>query len=453
MLLKRILNVSLPLVISLSAIMVMEITDRIFLAGYSLDAIAAVTPAGILAFLFLAFFAGLVNYTNVFVAQYVGSGNLQRVGAAVWQAIYCAIGATLLLILIAGQAETLFRWGGHAPHIQELGVIYFKILVWGGGIHVLGASFASFFTGRGLTRPVMLVNLTGMILNIPLNYMLINGIWCFPELGIAGAGLATVAAWCVITLLLGLLLFTREHNHLFGIWRGKALDIVLMRRLLRYGIPGALQFCLDVLAFVFFIWMVGRIGTLELAVTNIVMSVNSLAFMPMMGISLGTSTLVGQALGRQDVAEATAIVRTTIWLAIGYSALLTVVFVGFPHLVLDIFRPRNLPVTEYEAILQHGSLLLKLVAIFIFFDAQYLVYVGALKGAGDTRFIMLSIGLTSLLVMILPVVLGVTIYGAGLYFCWICVTVFIFCLFAITRHRYHKGHWQKMRVIENCTKQ
>ena len=79
---RKVLRVSMPLVISMSSTMIMEFTDRVFLANYSLDAIAAALPAGITAFLFISFFMGTAQYLNVFVAQYSGSGRPRRVGAA-----------------------------------------------------------------------------------------------------------------------------------------------------------------------------------------------------------------------------------------------------------------------------------------------------------------------------------------------------------------------------------
>ncbi|MDH3885700.1 MAG: MATE family efflux transporter, partial [Desulfobacterales bacterium] len=88
---RQVLRVSLPLVISMSSTMIMEFTDRVFLANYSLDAIAAALPAGITAFLFISFFLGTAQYLNVFVAQYVGSGRPQRVGAVLWQGIYFSV--------------------------------------------------------------------------------------------------------------------------------------------------------------------------------------------------------------------------------------------------------------------------------------------------------------------------------------------------------------------------
>ena len=81
---RDVLRISLPLVVSMSSTMIMEFTDRIFLANYSLDAIAAALPAGITSFLFISFFMGTAQYLNVFVAQYTGSGTLHRVGAVLW---------------------------------------------------------------------------------------------------------------------------------------------------------------------------------------------------------------------------------------------------------------------------------------------------------------------------------------------------------------------------------
>jgi MATE family multidrug resistance protein len=104
----------------------------------------------------------------------------------------------------------------------------------------------------------------------------------------------------------------------------------------------------------------------------------------------------------------------------------------------------------YAAIREAGIILLRFVAAYLFFDALYMVCIGVLKGAGDTRFIMWSIGLLSLAVMILPIYIGVEVFGAGLYYAWSCATLFVFCLFAASFWRYQQGRWKKVRVIEHA---
>jgi len=447
---REVLRISLPLVVSMSSTMIMEFTDRIFLANYSLDAIAAALPAGITSFLFISFFLGTAQYLNVFVAQYTGSGTLHRVGAILWQGIYFSILSGVAMAGLYFLAEPLFRFGGHPPEVQALEVIYFRILCLGSGILIIGTSLSCFFSGRGLTRPVMIINMIGTLFNIPLDYALINGFWIFPEWGIQGAGIATVMSWALVTVVFALMVFTRKNDRVFKVISHRAFAPGLFGRLMRYGIPSAVQFSMDIFAFTFFILIVGRIGKLELAVTNIVLSINSLAFMPMMGFSLGTSTLVGQALGRNRVDEALAATKATIHIVLFYIFLLLFLFLLVPQPLLELFRPNHMAPEGYAAIREAGIILLRFVAAYLFFDALYMVCIGVLKGAGDTRFIMWSIGLLSLAVMILPIYIGVEVFGAGLYYAWSCATLFVFFLFVASFWRYQQGRWKKVRVIEHA---
>ncbi|MEE9496401.1 MAG: MATE family efflux transporter [Desulfobacterales bacterium] len=446
---RQVLKVSLPLVISMSSTMIMEFTDRVFLANYSLDAIAAALPAGIASFLFISFFLGTAQYLNVFVAQYVGSGRPQRVGAVLWQGIYFSLVSGAALAGLSFLAEPLFQFGGHPIEVQVLEVVYFKVLCLGSGILIVGTALSCFFSGRGQTRLVMIISMLGTLFNIPLDYALINGIWIFPEWGILGAGIATVMSWSLVTLIFAVLVFTKKNERVFKVLTHRAVEADLFGRLMRYGIPSAIQFSLDIFAFTFFIFMVGRIGKVQLAATNMVFSINSLAFMPMMGFSLGTSTLVGQALGRNRVNDAVAATKATIHIVLGYIFLLFILFLFLPQPMLELFRPRHLAPENFAPIIEMGIILLRFVAAYIFFDALYMVFIGVLKGAGDTRFIMCSIGVLSLVIMILPIYIGVEVFGAGLYYAWSCTISFVFCLFVVSFWRYFQGRWKHLQVIED----
>jgi len=445
---RDVLRVSMPLVISMATTVVMTFTDRVFLANYSIDAIAAALPAGITAFVFLSFFADTAGYCNVFVAQYTGAGAMPRVGSALWQAIYFAIAAWLIMAGISFAGGPLFRLVGHAAEVQPLEVTYFRVLCLGSGIHIVGMSFSSFFTGRGVTRPVMLIYIIAMFLNVPLDYVLINGIWIFPELGILGAAVATVFSWTSATVLLGVFVFTRENDQVFKIFRNRKFDADLFRRLLRYGVPSSLQFSLDVFGFVFFVLMVGRIGKAELAITNIGIALDSVSFRPLIGFALGASTLVGQALGRNRPDEAVAAARATMVIVASYISVLILLYVFVPQPLLELFRPGDISPEDFAAIKGRGIVVLRFVAAYLLLDGIYMISTAVLKGAGDTRFIMWSIALISIFGMILPVYVGLEIYGLGLYYAWGCTVFFICQLAAVTFWRFYQGKWKSMRVIE-----
>ena len=445
---REVLAISLPLVASMGSFTVMQFTDRVFLANYSVDAIAAALPAGIASFTLVSFFMGVANYTNVFVAQYTGARACHRVGSSLWQGIYFSLGAAVLLASMVFFSDRIFEWIGHSPRIRSLEIAYFNVLTLGAGLVVLNSAIACFYTGRGLTWTVMLVNVAGAAVNIPLDYCLINGIGPFPELGILGAGIATVTASATTTAILLILIFRKENRERFSTWRAGALDGELFGRLMRFGVPSGVQFFLEIFGFTFFIQMLGRLGDLELAASNIVLSIETLSFLPMVGFHIGNATLVGQAIGRGRPEEGAYATTSAVHITMVYMMFLAVVFVLTPEPLLRLFRAGHHTAAQYAEIMALGVVLLRFVAAFSFFDALNLIFSSAIKGAGDTRFIMWTIAALCLGVMILPIYIAIELMGAGIYAAWTIATVYVCALGMAFMLRYRQGKWKRMRIIE-----
>ena len=446
---RDVLSVSLPLIVSMGSVTLMQFTDRIFLGRYSLAAIAAALPAGIASFLFVSFFLGAVSFTGVFVAQYAGAGRPQRIGCALWQGLYFSLAAWVLLIL-AGVflAEPIFSLAGHPPEIKELEIIYFRIMTIAGGLPIIEQALASFYTGRGLTRVVMAVNLFGAALNIPLDYILINGLGPLPAMGVRGAALATAAAWVVAGVIYVRLIFTRANEAAYAVRSGARPDLALMRRLVRFGLPGGVQFFLDIFAITFFSLMIGRLGETQLAATNMAISINMLAFLPMIGLSVGVSVMVGQAMGAKKPEEAHQATVSALHLTLLYMAAVGCVFVLVPEALLGLFKPRGMEPAQFAPIISLGTVLLRFVAVYSLCDAACLVFFGALKGAGDIAYVMRVMLAVSLAVMILPLTVGIELFGAGVYFAWSCVSLYVALLAWAFWRRYRRGLWRAMEVIE-----
>ncbi len=449
---KDVLAVSLPLVVSMGSITLMQFTDRLFLGHYSLDAIAAATPAGILSFLFLSFFFGTAEYVSVFIAQYTGMGKPHRVGQALWQGIHFALAAWVLLLACTFLGDAIFTWADHPPEVQVLERTYFRILMLGSGVVLLQVVLSCFYSGRGLTRTVMLVNLLAACVNIPLDYVMINGLrlWglqLVPEMGIAGAALATVVAWVVMLVSFGLLLFTRKNEQAYGVRSAWRPDRELFGRLMRYGLPGGAQFFMDIFAVTFFVFMIGRLGTVELAATNIVFALHGIVFLPMIGFSIGASILVGQALGGENPDDAHRAVMNTLHMTLVSMGCMAVVFLTLPELLAGMFQPRDLSPGDFAPIVEATALILRIVAVFCLFDGVAMVFFGALKGAGDTRFVMLAMAALSVGVVVGPVYLAVEILGSGYLLPWLLLTLYIILLSVVLGLRYRNGAWRDMRVV------
>lgn len=294
----------------------------------------------------------------------------------------------------------------------------------------------------------MWAHLAGAALNIPLDYCLINGVGPFPELGIVGAGIATVSASALINLVFILLIFSRRNRTSFGTWVNRSFDRDLFGRLMRFGLPSGGQFFLEIFGFAFFIQMLGRLGNLELAATNIVLSIESMAFIPVYGFHIGTTTLVGQAVGRGRTEDAVCATTSSLHIATAYMSIMMAIFVLFPEPLLDLFRNDQVAPALSGQIMDLGIILLRFVAVFCFFDAMNLVFSGTLKGAGDTQFILWTIAALSFGVMIIPVYLAVEVFKAGIYTAWVLVTLYIASLGIAFYLRYRHGKWKQMRIIE-----
>lgn len=444
---RKVLTVSLPLVFTMGATTVMEFTDRVFLGNYDLDALAAALPAGITSFLFTAFFLGVAGYVTVFIAQYTGAGRAFMVGTSLWQGIWFALFGAVCMGLLSLAGPFLFSVIGHLPEIQQLEVVYFRILCLGTGASLISATLGSFYSGRGFTTRVMAVHILGTVFNIPLDYALINGRLGLPELGIQGAALATVAAWVLMALIFSVMVFTRSNDRAFHVLRAWRFDPEGFRRLMIFGIPGGVQFCLDILAFTFFILMVGRLGRLELAVTNMVMSINSLSYMPMFGFSIGVSALVGQAMGAGRPDRAVLVAQATLRIAGVYVLALVLLFVILPVPLIRLFVPAETPGSDLQTIVSMGITLLRFVAVYLAVDSMNILYMGVLKGAGDSRFIMVSMAAAAVFFLFLPVWVGVVFFDAGLFYVWTCITVYLFGLCAMILSRYLGGRWKVIRMI------
>lgn len=436
-----------PLVLSTGTMTVQQFVNRMFLTWFSPEALAASLPGGALSFTFLCFFIGTVSYANTFVAQYHGAGEKERIPAAVWQAVYLALLASVLILPMALLARPIFAAGGHEPAVQVLEVQYFRILILGGGFGILSSAVSAFFVGLGQTRIVMWVNVGTAVANVALDYLLIFGKLGLPRLGITGAAYATVISSFLGAVVFMALFLSSPAGREYQVWARRRIDFPLLGRLLRFGAPSGLHFMLDILAWSLFIMLVGRLGTNALAATNLAFQVNTVVFLPMIGFSIATSTLVGHRLGenRPDLA-----VKTT-WSAFqmtfSYMFVLAAMYLTIPDMFLLPFAA-GADVVQFSQIRGVVVIMLHFVAVYSLFDGANLIFSAALKGAGDTLFVMIMSSGLSMSLMVIPTWLICRDGKGSIWAAWTALTVFICVLALCFLWRFLRGKWKTMRVTE-----
>jgi len=442
----EVLRIGIPLIITTGTWSVQHFIDRMFLSWHSPEAIAAAMPAGMLSFAAACIFIGTASYIGTFVAQYYGAGQYARCGPALWQGIYIALIGGVLQMGLIPFAGGIFDAIGHAPEIRECERVYFAILCLGGLPSIVSSAMAAFFSGLGRTRPVMWVNVVVTAANLFLDWLLIFGNGGFPEMGIAGAGIATVCSFVFSVVIYGVLIaeprLVLRYNTLGG-WR---FDGELFTRLVRFGFPNGLHFFIEIAGFTVLILLIGRLGTAALAASNIAFNINTLAFMPMIGIGIALSVIVGQRLGddRPEAAEYAA--YSTFHLTFVYMVSMALLYVAWPGLFIGPFAVQADP-AEFAEIRQSTIILLRFVAFYSVFDTLNIVFASAIKGAGDTRFVMAVELLLSLCLLVVPGYMTVVVFSKGLYGAWICASIYIAALGMVFYVRFLGGRWKTMRVI------
>ena len=444
---REFLGIAMPLILSTASWSIQHFVDRVFLPWHSTEALAAALPAGIANFTFISLFMGTAQYANTFVAQYTGAHRPDRVGPAIWQGTYLALLSGVLALVPAHFSEDLFELIGHDPSIRQQEATYFRILCYGTGPQVLATAISCFFSGRGETWIVLAVNVVAIATNIALDYALIFGHWGLPALGMAGAAWATNIGLLISALAFFALFLRKRYRDRFATLRGWRPDGELLRRLLRYGAPNGVNFMLDIMSFTLFLLIVGRLGAQQLAATNLAFNINSLAFMPLIGCGIAVSTMVGQRLGRDEPEAAEYCTWTGVHLALLYMGGMSLGYLLLPDLFLSPFGMRAQG-ADFIAARDLARSLLRVVAIYCVFDAFYMIFTAALKGAGDTRFVMWLSVAAGWACMVVPAFVALTYFDAGIFVLWSFICLYIMLMGIVFYLRFRGGLWKSMRVIE-----
>jgi multidrug resistance protein, MATE family len=385
--LRQLLDISLPMVVSQGSFAAMVFADRLFLSLIDPLHMAAAMGGGVAAFFTIALFQGVMAYANALVAQYYGAGDFSKCPRVVTQGLIMAL---LCLPVIAGVAfyvDQLFEAMGHEPEQVVLEQAYYRILMLGTLFNLSKACIASYFSGIGRTRVVMMADVSGVLLNIPLSYVLVFGVWGFPELGIEGAAWGTVIATLFALVIFAGFYLSKDHRTQFSVAKSLQFDNGIMRRYVRLGFPSGLEMFMNVATFNLFLLLFQSFGITYGAAAAIVFNWDMISFVPMIGLHIGIMSLVGRYVGANDMSRVNGVMTAGFTLALGYSFILATLFVIFRVDLINVFSGSG---ADFQEIIEIGSFMMVGLACYMMADALILITGAVLRGAGDTRWLMIT---------------------------------------------------------------
>jgi MATE family multidrug resistance protein len=443
---REMLAIALPMVISHACDTVMIFTDRLFMARIDPELMNAVMGGGLTSFMLMSFFIGLIGFTTALTAQYLGAKRKNACGVVLTQAVIMSIAAYPLILLLRPAAYWFFRAMGVGPGQIGPQTAYFNILVYGAIIGLLRIALSSFFSGIGRTRIVMIASFSTMLANVGLNYILIYGKLGFPAMGIRGAAYGTVLGGIVGLLILAWAYLRRNNRKEFSLERSFRFDRIVFAKLMRFGSPAGLEMGLNILAFNTIVMMFHSRGPVTATAATVVFNWDLVSFVPLIGIEIGVTSLVGRFMGAGKPDKAHKAVMSGLKLGLVYSALIFALFVGFTGHLVDLFRPVEAGVVFAQAA-PTAVAMVRIASVYVLVEAVLCVFIGALRGAGDTHWAMrMSVTLHWMMAATLAVILRFLHLSpeAG----WAAM-VFLFLVFSgLVFLRYREGKWRAMRIVE-----
>ena len=436
----ELLRLALPMVVSQGTFAVMIFTDRYFMSQIDPVHMAAALGGGVASFFSFCFFIGLLTYANALAAQYLGAGEPEKCPKVVTQGMIMTLMSAPFLTLITFLVAGVFEGMGHDPEQVGLERTYYLILMAGVLVTLAKACISSYFAGIGRTRVVMICDVFGLIINVPLCYVMVFGKLGFPALGIVGAGISTVVATLLAFGLFVAFYFRKEHRESFGVLQSFSLDLKILRRYWRLGFPSGLELFLNVAAFNLFLLMFQSYGV----AAAIVFNWDILSFVPMIGLHVGVISLIGRFVGARDMARTDEVMTAAFVTALAYSAVLATVYITFRYPLVEVFAP---PSGDFTAIRQLSAFMMIGLSSYVMADAVILVSGGVLRGAGDTRWLMVA-SVTLHWAMLVAQFFIIQVFQLSPKVSWLAFVAMILAIAAVYALRLRSGRWRDPAVLE-----
>lgn len=379
------LALSLPVVLTQLGQMLTQLADTIMVGQYGgADPLplAAVSFGSSMAFLILIGCIGVALGLTPLVGERFVRGEHQ----ACSQLLHNAIIFYTLLGIFVGIAQyaaaPLLYLMGQPVEVVDGAIPYYRMLSYSIPFMLFFFGFKSFLEGTGNTKTVMTITITANALNILFNWILIYGHWGFPEMGAAGAGLATtlsrVASAAMV--LVYFLYHTQYRSYLRG-FRLRLPEWLHVKQLLRIGLPIAGQMFLESSAFVGTAIMIGWLGTIALSANQVATTLGNCAFMVILSIGSAATIRISHCYGERNHEELKLATHATYHLVLLWSLLASLLFILLRHDIPRLF-------TDNEEVIALTADMMFFVALYQLWDGMQNVSVGILRGLQDVKIIM-----------------------------------------------------------------
>lgn len=434
---EQVLHLALPIIGGMMSQNLLNLADAWMVGSLGEAALAATGISNFLNFMAVAAITGVSPAVQAIAARRIGEGRLDEAAAPLNGGLMLSvmIGLPLTLILVIA-APTILATLNPDPQVVAEGTRYLQWRLVAVVAVGMNFSFRGYWSALKLAHFYMYTLIGMHVLNVIFSYSLIHGLFGLPRMGTAGAGLGTTLA-----------IFCGTAAYIWIAQTRHPIPGLLTRRptpeqfksLVKLGLPSSVQQLLFSSGFAALFWIIGKVGTAELAVANVLVTITLTAILPAIGLGIAATTLVSQALGRRDAVDAHHatwdVFKVGLWIFVPLG-LCMMLFADFD---LRFFL-------RDEHLVDIGRWPLRMVGVTILLDGLGLIMMNALLGAGDSKRVMcVATGLQWGVFLPIAYLLG-PVLGLGLFTIWLALGTSRLIQTAIFTSAWEKREWVHIKI-------
>ncbi len=435
-----IIQLAWPVVLEQLLVTMFEMVDMMMVGGIGPAAIAAIGLTNQPMRLALASFQALKVGTTALIARFIGAKQYEEANATLRQSLLMtgAIGV-VMTVLMYFFAEPLVLFMGAQPDALQYSVTYMRIISLGLVPQMLGMCVTAVLRGAGDTKTPMRYNIMANCVNVAGNYLLIMGHFGFPAWGVFGAGFATTLSRVVSCVLLMRVIFNGKAILHVSLKDRFAPRWDLIKRIVNVGIPAMGEQLVMRFGNILFTKTVAGLGTVTYAAHQVANNIMNLSFTPGQGFSQAATSLVGRSLGQKRPEWAETYGWQTRYVGTIVAGTMAAGFFFFGPAIASLY-------TNDPTVIAQAALALKVIAVVQFSQSTQVILAGALRGAGDTRWPLISTMIGVAGVRVVLAMLFINVFHFGLIGAWLAMAIDQMTRSVVIVLRYRTGRWKTQRV-------
>ncbi len=415
------------------------LTDTIFLGRVGEIELGAIGLVGVFYLMIASIGYSFSKAGQIMIARRVGSQELDKIGSIFYSMLAFALSlAFFLFLFMQFGCDHFFALFINNQEIYKACIAYLDYRSSGIFFSYAGVIVLALYTGVARTQVIIYNALMLGVANMLLNYALVFGHWGFPEMGIAGAGLASTIAEGMAFIIFLVYIILDKKNRAYHLFRFPKVDFDIIKAQLKLSMPIVLQSVVGMGSWFIFFIIIEDMGQTELAISNIMRAVYLLFMIPCWGFASSINTLASNLIGKDKQGEVFSVTTQTAILSFAVTMVFAISMLFAPDVVLRVGTDNPILIEESKRL---TGVLTAILALF----SIGAIYFNGLVGTGATQK-ALYLQILSVIVYLLYIYLVVHVFDCSLEVAWMAELIYWIVSLTTSVWYLRSNKWQHIEV-------